>query len=244
MGKGAGDRTAPGRPRAKPLIGTGEHPRREILDAAARLFTSVGFATATTRQIAEAVGLRQASLFHHFRRKEDVLAALLDRTVAPSLQYAIELANKNTPADVALYLLVVNDLSNYCSGPGNLGSLQVQPEARRERFRDFWEKRERLKSHYRDVICRGQQTAVFFVSDIDLTTNMVFAFVESTASWYEQSGVWPPNSAFDAVAQFILRALTDNGTAATQARGAAVLRHRGRVVTKPADDDSGSFLRR
>jgi len=216
-----------GRPRANPLIGTGANPRREILDAAGRLFTSVGFSAASTRSIAEAVGLRQASLFHHFPSKEDILAALLDETVEPSLKFAAELAATDAPADVAIYLLIVNDLANYCSGPGNLGSLQVQPEARRQRFKNFWDKRDQLKAHYRELIVRGKSEGMFKLTDSDLATNIIFALVEGTATWYEQDGGWSPTTTFDTIAEFALRIVMGNAEAASRARTAALqfIRH-------------------
>jgi AcrR family transcriptional regulator len=213
-------------------------PRAEILDAAARLFTAVGFSAAGTRQIAEAVGLRQASLFHHFPRKEDLLAALLDQTVEPSLTFAIELAATDAPADVAIYLLIVNDLANYCSGPGNLGSLQVQPEARRERFRDFWNKRDQLRDIYHDLIARGCAEDVFVVADIDLATSIVFGLVESTATWFEQAGARAPSTTFDVVAEFALRALMPQPTSASAARAAALQFHKELGSKEAASDPS------
>jgi AcrR family transcriptional regulator len=214
-----------GRPRVNPLIGTGDDPRREILEAAGRLFTVAGFSATGTRQIAEAVGLRQASLFHYFERKEDVLAALLDQTVEPSLRFATELAGSDAPADVAIYLLIVNDLANYCSGPGNLGSLQVQPEARRERFRDFWLKRDRLRDIYRSFIARGCAANLFIVPDLDLATSIIFGLVESTATWFDQADAWGPSTVFDVVAEFALRALTGEASTVAATRQAAVQFH-------------------
>lgn len=215
----------PGRPRVNPLIGTGDDPRSEILEAAGRLFTVAGFSATGTRQIAEAVGLRQASLFHYFERKEDVLAALLDQTVEPSLRFAAELAESDAPADVAIYLLIVNDLANYCSGPGNLGSLQVQPEARRERFRDFWLKRDRLRDIYRSFIARGCAADLFAVPDQELATSIVFGLVESTATWFSQADAWAPSTVFDMVAEFALRALMGDATTVAATRLAAVQFH-------------------
>lgn len=225
-----------GRPRANPLVGTGVDPRGEILDAAARLFTVAGFSATGTRQIAEAVGLRQASLFHYFSRKEDVLAALLNQTVEPSFRFAIELAAADAPADVAIYLLIVNDLANYCSGPGNLGSLQVQPEARRDRFGDFWDKRDRLRDIYHDFIARGCADGVFVVPDVDLATSIVFGLVESTATWFEQAGARAPSTTFDAVAEFALRGLMRDASSASAARVAALQFHRGRESKNAAPE--------
>ncbi|HEY7145456.1 MAG TPA: TetR/AcrR family transcriptional regulator [Streptosporangiaceae bacterium] len=220
MTKTAARRSAVGRPRANPVVGTGVDPRGEILSAAARLFTSVGFAAATTHQIAAAVGLRQASLFHHFARKEDILAALLDQTVEPSLRYAERLAAAGLPADVAIYLLVRSDLGHYCSGAGNLGSLQIQPEARRERFADFWAKRDQLRDIYQDIIARGQAVGVFAVTDLTLATNIVFGLVEATATWFRQDGDAAPDTVFDKIAQFALRGLLPEATSPESDRAA------------------------
>jgi AcrR family transcriptional regulator len=222
MTKAAVRKSAVGRPRANPVVGTGVDPRSEILSAAARLFTSVGFAAATTHQIAAAVGLRQASLFHHFAKKEDILAALLNQTVEPSLRYAERLAAADLPADVSIYLLVLNDLHHYCSGPGNLGSLQIQPEARRERFADFWEKRDQLRDIYRDIVTLGQAAGVFEVKNVDLATTIVFGLVEGTATWFEQDGDAAPGTVFDMIAQFALRGLLPEATSPESDRAAAL----------------------
>lgn len=221
MTKVAGQRSTVGRPRANPVAGTGVDPRAEILDAAARLFTSVGFATASTQQIAAAVGLRQASLFHHFAKKEDILAALLDQTVEPSLRYAQRLVSADVAADVAIYLLVLNDLGHYCRAPGNLGSLQIQPEARRERFHEFWTKRDQLRAVYRQIIARGQRDKVFAVDDVDLATTIVFGLVEGTAAWFSQDVKGSPNRVFDVIAEFALRGLQRKPASPAATRRAA-----------------------
>ena len=52
-----------GRPRLVPTQFEGS-PREQILEVAARLFTSKGYAATSTREIAEAVGIRQASLYY------------------------------------------------------------------------------------------------------------------------------------------------------------------------------------
>lgn len=51
--------------------------RDELLRAAARLFVEKGFAATTTRDIAEAVGMRSGSPFYHFRSKQELLKAAI-----------------------------------------------------------------------------------------------------------------------------------------------------------------------
>ena len=72
------------------------------------------------------MGLRQASLFHYFPRKEDMLAELLDRTVEPALRFGVGLRSvRGTPA-AALFLLIVNDLRSFCGHAVKLGWLYIQ----------------------------------------------------------------------------------------------------------------------
>jgi AcrR family transcriptional regulator len=51
--------------------------RTDLLREAARLFVEKGFAATTTRDIAEAVGMRSGSPFYHFRSKQELLKAVI-----------------------------------------------------------------------------------------------------------------------------------------------------------------------
>lgn len=52
--------------------------RERILDAALDLFARNGFAGTSVRQLAQAVGLRESSLYNHFAGKEAIYHALID----------------------------------------------------------------------------------------------------------------------------------------------------------------------
>lgn len=52
--------------------------RRLILDTAARLLRSGGYHQTTLREIAEAVGIRKASLYYHFASKEEIVEAVVN----------------------------------------------------------------------------------------------------------------------------------------------------------------------
>jgi AcrR family transcriptional regulator len=59
-----------------------ERTRQRLLDAAARCLASSGDAKTTVEQIATAAGVSKAVVYHHFRSKESILEALLERMLA------------------------------------------------------------------------------------------------------------------------------------------------------------------
>ena len=52
--------------------------KEQILDAALDLFSVQGYEATSIAQIADAVGLRKASLYSHFASKQDILDTLVD----------------------------------------------------------------------------------------------------------------------------------------------------------------------
>ena len=77
-----------------------------MLDAAAALFCTDGFTSTSTRANADAAGVRQASIYHHFAGKDAILLELLLGTVRPSLELADALAAGTEPAAARLWALV------------------------------------------------------------------------------------------------------------------------------------------
>ncbi|WP_127783399.1 TetR/AcrR family transcriptional regulator [Rhodococcus sp. X156] len=139
----------PGRPRLAAPRRPGRTTRAEILDAAAELFVSHGFSATSTRSIAEAVGIRQASLYHHFATKEHLLTALLADTVDAPNRVATQLLERSSdPADVRLYALCLFDAGHLNAGRWNLGALYLLPELRGEQFADFRGQRQVLRERY------------------------------------------------------------------------------------------------
>jgi AcrR family transcriptional regulator len=138
-----------GRPRLKQSRRPGNTAREEILDAAAELFTNLGYASTSTRRIADAVGMRQASLYHHFATKDDILDALLAGTVDEPLRLATELLAEPGPAAPRLHALVVSDVTQLCASRWNLGALYLLPELRLDRFEQFRLSRAELRDRYR-----------------------------------------------------------------------------------------------
>jgi AcrR family transcriptional regulator len=200
----SGDKRRPGRPRATKEVPPTD-TREAILDVAAQLFASRGYAATGTREIATMVGLRQASLFHYFARKEDLFAELLDRTVSPALSATAWLTHHAGRPEVRLYALAHHDVTNLCGSRHNLAALQLLPEARDDRFAAFWSKRARLRGRYRSLIKDAVRAGRMIDLPVETITDLVFGAVEGTMTWSESSRRVSPTRTADAVASAAVR---------------------------------------
>jgi AcrR family transcriptional regulator len=177
-----------GRPRLAQSRRPGRTAREEILDAAAELFTSQGYAATSTRAVADAVGMRQASLYHHFATKDDILDALLFGTVESALRLAEELLDAPDPAAQRLHTLAFSDTRQLCTSRWNLGALYLLPELRGDRYADFRAQRDRLRDIYR-TLARNVIADCDGPSEAD---ELPFRVVESVISRRSDDGTCPP----------------------------------------------------
>jgi AcrR family transcriptional regulator len=188
----------PGRPRLEQRRRPGGTPRAEILDAAAELFTNRGYANTSTRRIADAVGIRQASLYHHFGTKDDILDALLEKTIAEPLALAAQLLAESGDAASKLYALALFDTRQLCANRWNLGSLYLLPELRTERFESFRVRRDELRKLYavvsRQVIADTRPTAADREDALLGVEYLPFRLVETVINMRSDDGVSPEHA--------------------------------------------------
>lgn len=187
----------PGRPRLEQRRRPGGTPRAEILDAAAELFTNRGYANTSTRRIADAVGIRQASLYHHFGTKDDILDALLEKTIAEPLALAAQLIAE--PGDPApkLYALALYDTRQLCANRWNLGSLYLLPELRTERFESFRVRRDELRKLYAVVsrqVIADTRPAANGTDTLNGVEYLPFRLVETVINMRSDDGVSPEHA--------------------------------------------------
>ena len=59
----------------------GDERRQQLLQVAMRLFSEKGFSGTTTKVIAKAAGISEATVFKHFANKDELYSAILDQKV-------------------------------------------------------------------------------------------------------------------------------------------------------------------
>lgn len=74
------------------IVKEADERKNEILDAAARLFMEKGFDRTSANDILAAVGIAKGTLYYHFKSKEDIMDALIERQTTQILSEARQIA--------------------------------------------------------------------------------------------------------------------------------------------------------
>ncbi len=153
-----------------------ETRREQILEAASRVFAQKGYHRTTTREIAEAAGVAEGTIYNYFANKEDLLVAMLNHFSAePPRGDEIAAAIKMPLRDAlrAMFRNTVAEAKRNLAMAGTVYSEVLVNPAMRERYA-----RQRLEplaalleQHLQSHAARGEARAV----DIPLTVRIVMA---------------------------------------------------------------------
>lgn len=76
------------------VVKEAEERRNEILDTAERLFGEKGFDGTSTNDILNDIGIARGTLYYHFKSKEDILDAMIERMTGRLIAKASEIVKK------------------------------------------------------------------------------------------------------------------------------------------------------
>jgi AcrR family transcriptional regulator len=97
------------------IVKDAEVRKNEILDAADELFAQKGYDGTSTNDILEKVGIARGTLYHHFKSKEEIMDALIERYSLRLLSKAKEIAEDRSIPIVERIIRVVMAL-NFSGG--------------------------------------------------------------------------------------------------------------------------------
>lgn len=174
--------------------------RDEILSAAAGIISAKGFEATSMQDIANAVNLQKASLYHHFTSKQEILLALLDNALflLTNRLEVVRAANLSPPEKLRQAMVAYLDI---IAAQQNLSSvllleyrsldpdLRSQHVLRRDRFEHLW----------RDLIAEGMEAGIFYCADPSLAGRAILGVLNWTVTWYRHNG---PSSAEEIADQF------------------------------------------
>ncbi len=167
-----------GRPRARP-VDEAESAPDAILRAARTLFRQQGLKATTTRQIADAAGLRQPTIFHYFPNKLEIVREIASQALAPELAFLEAEAERSADPPERLYRYAHFVVTNLVSNPYVIGSPLQFPELTPEAFNDFFTGYERIFEALKDILREGMAAGVFLDLPLEVTTRQLFALIEA-----------------------------------------------------------------
>ncbi len=83
-----------------------EERKKEILDIAEELFIAKGYEETSTTDILEKVGIARGTLYYHFKSKEEILDALIDRIIDGVVRNIKSAVSGNMSAKRKLFLFI------------------------------------------------------------------------------------------------------------------------------------------
>jgi len=163
----------------------------EIIEAAARVFAEPGFQGATTQDIADVLGIRQASLYYYFPSKEGALELVCLQGVAGFFEVAKAIAKgPGSAADklarlIKAHLSPLTDRSDFVRV--FLNERQHLPAESRRRIGKWSRGLERV---FEDVLKEGVRRGEFR-SDLDtrLAVLGILGMSNAVANWYRSEDV-------------------------------------------------------
>lgn len=176
-----------GRPRANPTPGD-LAPRDEILAAATRLFADQGVGNVTMSEIASRAGLRQASLYYWFRRKEEILAEIVEQVNRVPLDFVLKLEEEAGDPAVQLWRLVRFDVEALCRFPFDINEVHRLSGRAPVAFEVYWHERQALNDAVERLIARGVDAGGFRPVDPRLAALVVLSDDEGLQNWYRPVG--------------------------------------------------------
>jgi AcrR family transcriptional regulator len=160
----------------------------QIIEAAARVFAERGFHGATTQDIADVLGIRQASLYYYFSSKEAALELVCLKGVEGFFEAAKAIAARPESARERLSLLINSHLSPVLDRGDFvkvfLNERQFLPNASRRRIGRWSRGLERI---FEEVIKEGIANGEFR-PDVDarLATLAILGMCNAVSSWYRK----------------------------------------------------------
>lgn len=76
------------------VVKEAEERKNEILDAAEKLFGAKGFDHTSTNDILNEIGIARGTLYYHFKSKEDILDAMIERITRHLIAKATDIVQK------------------------------------------------------------------------------------------------------------------------------------------------------
>lgn len=182
--------------------------RQEILLAAAQVFGEKGYHAASMQDIATAVQLRKASLYHHVTSKQDILAGILDQTLDMLIERMAQVAALEVGAAEKIRRALVAYQEATAEFPDLAAVLLLEHRSLDARRRKTHiRKRDHFESLWKAMIEEGLRSGEFACGDANLATKALLGVANWTVTWFRPNGRFSAGEIARANADLLLNGL-------------------------------------
>lgn len=191
--------------------------REQLIDIAAELFDKKGYAQTGINDIAKALGLGRSAVYHYFRNKEEILAALVEaEALTPSHQLQDLMEVPGLTSSERLRRAVTDGIVRRLSSGSRfilLSRLETQiPE---ELGPLYNQGRRHIFDFYAKVIADGVATGEFRNIDAKVAAFAVIGMANWTSRWYSPTGALTPHEIGEIIADLAVQGLMSRHGAAS-----------------------------
>ena len=162
--------------------------KREILEAASRVFRRNGLHASGMREIAAELGMHAGNLYYYFANKQELLAFCQEEALSRLSELTRDIEASDVAADEALRRLIHGHIECLNEAtPGSLAHLDVEALDGEWRRR-LQVERDRYEHWIRGLIVKGTQSGVFRENDARTTTRAILGALNWTVKWYQPGG--------------------------------------------------------
>ena len=179
-----------------------------ILRAAVVLFRERGYHGSSMRTLARALRMEAASLYYHFGSKQEILFAILDRTLDDLLAgVGRAVASADGPearlrAAVRFHVLFHTDSQHEAF----LSHSELRSLTQANR-RLVLTRRDEYERVFRGLLASGVRAGVFQVADVRLTAMAILTMCTGVATWFADGGRLSPEAIADRYVEMIMKSV-------------------------------------
>jgi AcrR family transcriptional regulator len=169
--------------------------RQRIYDVAVELIAEKGFDGTSVRDLAQAVGIEAASLYHHFPSKQNLLLTLFDQFMDAMLDMiAARSMDADAPAQRLDSVVHGHVLLHVARAKEALISHSELRSLSQEGRKQVVAKRDRYELAMRELLEAGVRAGEFEIADVRLTTKAILMMCSGVSDWYDPGGRLAPEA--------------------------------------------------
>ena len=180
----------------------------QIVAVAQNMFRSNGYAATSMREIAKEVGVEPASIYSHFKSKDEILKHICFKIADEFFEVQEPISNSISNPVIKLKRMITEHISVIMHNLDAATVFFIEWSFMKDSdLTEFVKMRERYEKGFRDVIQEGITSGDFRMMDVNFTVRLLFSIMNGIHEWYKPKGKVSPDEVGEKMSRFILSGL-------------------------------------